>query len=1369
MRNRLVKRWLIIALILVLVGTAIYMFLPFFIDEEQYRGTMETGLSFFLGRSVSLKGPITLTFSLTPTLILEDVRIANPSWASHPLFLKATRLEAQLALLPLIDRRLVIHRLFFDGVELHLEEGPDEKNNWTFGQDSTSSLPSEATSEPYVSVPEGGYGAIQRANISYRSYGEHGPEDPTQLTIIEATILPLEDRFRTYVFRGTFRDVPFSLELAGGKLVDILNLKEPWPIDGALVVADTTLKAKGQLQDSDTDPYLEFTGSLSGHDLSALNALLQTDLPSYGPYELMTSLSLSEDNLRLADSRLRVGDSDLAGQFIMDFKGDRTHFYSRLTGETLQTKDFQSSESENDPAHGSPPSPESFAKQIGIEDIDIDLELAVNNFLVDTQNFGKIALSAKLKEGSLSVAPFRAETYGGVLSGRLELDATDTAPELSAELTAQDWDYGQAFKDLAITGQIAGTTNLDVNLRGQGSSLEDFLDNTEFMLKAGPSNLVLDREDEKVPMTIDINKVTVQATQGSTVKAMIKAKLDQRAIEVGIETANLAKLGAGTKQWPISLFARSDDMTVEIKGEINSDPSRPKVALGLLIKGKQLNRLDPDLPDSGPYGLTGWIFQKGDQYLVTDLKGRLGSTDISGTLTVNTETEIPELSGAFSSRFVNVDDLTTPGDLIYPVEALNSLKTDLTWEIKRLQADAVEIGDLAIQGNLTDGRLVVSPFKGKLVDKNVAYADIQGDLEFDAAASVPTFSGKTFFQNMNFGHLMNQLEMDEPMSGTGNLEVGFSSQGHSLFTMLAHPTFKVESTNIQLTSQGQNEEPEFVMNMEQVSLSSIAGGPIKFTSEGSYDNTPFSLTASSGDLKDLFLNQPPKWPLDLSAKMPKMLVDLSGHLNFPFDGEDFTFHLSFKGEALRELDLLEKGFSPDIVVPLTLDGVLTQTREGYTLTDIEAERGSNNLTGHLSFITTGRRPKVVAQLISDSYEFGFLTRTITEAIDEPENQPIIKNLTTTVTKAGKKAAESVIDLGTQTGKMVTESLGMDEESSEEPVDRFFPDFEIPVDALRAVDLDIEWQIKDIQSKGTNLGHGEWTVALKNGLLSFDPINFDLWHGAFSGKIELDASLYVPTLAIDLKVQGLDYGFLDTSVGLKDLIRGNSESISLNVKGRGLTFHEILSRANGTAAVVDGAITITNEYIDLWAADIFTIALSKAWEKEEVTKFNCLVAHMDIVDGKVQSDAILFDTDRITVGGFGTLDLGTEQVDLILTPQPKNPTLVTLGHPVRVSGSLADPDVTSDKLRIAQGGGWYLLGLINPIGLVVVVPKITGTTIGTGKENPCANAMKDKELTVKEVAELQEGFWDWSFRKLKGVFQGNDDSTPPPPNSESEEP
>jgi hypothetical protein len=216
-------------------------------------------------------------------------------------------------------------------------------------------------------------------------------------------------------------------------------------------------------------------------------------------------------------------------------------------------------------------------------------------------------------------------------------------------------------------------------------------------------------------------------------------------------------------------------------------------------------------------------------------------------------------------------------------------------------------------------------------------------------------------------------------------------------------------------------------------------------------------------------------------------------------------------------------------------------------------------------------------------------------------------------------------------------------------------------------------------------------------------------------------------------------------------------------------HEVLNRANGEAEFVEGPLEITNEYIDFWAADIFTLTLSKAWEKEEVTKLNCAVGYFDIVEGEIQSDAILFDTQRITVGGFGTLDLRSEKIDLILTPQPKNPTLATLAHPVWITGHLSDPEVTNDKLRIAQGSGWYLLGLVNPIGFSLVIPKIAGTTLGTGKENPCAAGMSDKTFTVQEVSELQEGFWDWMGRKIKGAFSSNDDSKKIPPNSESGEP
>ena len=581
--------------------------------------------------------------------------------------------------------------------------------------------------------------------------------------------------------------------------------------------------------------------------------------------------------------------------------------------------------------------------------------------------------------------------------------------------------------------------------------------------------------------------------------------------------------------------------------------------------------------------------------------------------------------------------------------------------------------------------------------------------------------------------------------------------------MLAQPTFKIEGKHFQITSPSRNEESEIVMSVEHAFLASTAGGPITFTAEGSFKNTPFTIASSTDEIRNLFTDIT-QWPLSISVNFPKMLVDVSGHINFPLNEKNFRLHVMLKGESFQELKFLGENI-PEDLDPFVLNATLTQIQEGYALTDVEAELGPSKVTGDVSLITIGRRPKLVATLTSESHEFGFLTKTLAEAI-EPTNTPILKTIVTSVTKMGAKAGKAVIGLGSKAGKMVTESLGMKDEKSEAPIDRVLPDFKFPVDAMRSIDLEIGWQIQEMQSKGKKLGNLAVRIDLKNGRLTVDPIKGTLWDGVIDGKIQLDASRYVPTLAIDLTIRGLDYGLLDSSVGLKDLIRGKSELISMKVKGRGTTLHEILSRANGTAEVVDGAIVITNEYIDLWAADIFTIALSKAWEKQDVTKLNCLVGHFDIVDGEIQSDAILFDTGRITVGGFGTLDLGTEKIDLILTPQPKNPTLVTLGHPVRISGYLSDPDVTSDTSRIAQGGGWYLLGLINPIGLVVVIPKITGTTFGTGKQNPCAAAMSGKEFTAQEVSELQEGFWDWMVRKMKGAFHDNDDSIEALPKNKS---
>ena len=1373
MRSGASNRWLIGVLVLVLLAGLGYALFPFLIDEEQYRRPLEKGASFALGRGVTIEGPISLNLSFNPTLVLEDVHIANPSWASRPDLLQATRLEAQLSLLALLRREIVIDKIFFDGVDLLFEEGPNETDNWTFGSPPDPSASSKTESRTSVTMSEESFAAIQRATVAYLPYMASEPE--SQLTIIEGSVIPLDDHIRQISARGTFRHIPFTLELIGGKVIDLFELTKPWPIDGVLVAAGTTLKAKGQLNQSDADPYLTLTGSLSGEDLSSLNPLLKADLPDYGPYELITSLSLSENRLSLENSRLTVGQTDLSGLFIMDFKEDRTQYYSRLTGETLQTKDFQSTEPENDSARTSPPSLEPFAKHIGMEDIDIDLELAVNTFLVDQQNFGRMALSAKLEEGLLRVTPFQAETFGGVITGSFELDGNHPAPRATLEVTAQDWNYGQALQALDVTSEIAGSTDLNVTINGQGATLQEFLDHATLSINAGPSSLMFGNEKNSDKMVVGISQATVKASKGGAIKVRVKGAFMEKPIDVALVTGSLTQLRTPDKPWPISLLARSDDAALTLKGGMRSEAEGMRVALAASIKGQQLNRLDPALPPSGPYVFRAQLLNSGNQYFLKDLKGQVGQSDVTGFVSLDMEKDIPQLSAAFSSSYIDMADFSGPGDatssdatpddILIPVDSLQALDADIKWEIKRIRAETIQLGDLNLDGNLKNGRLAFTTLKGNLFDQKHTYAEFQGELTLDTTTDIPTLSGKTSIHNLDYGYLLQRSGGNSPLVGTTNLDAHFSSKGNSLFTMLAQPTFKIGTQEMSVTLKNQQVEDEPFLNVTQAALSSRGGGPLLFSAEGSLKEKPFTITSSSGDLSQL-MKDIPQWPLAIAVHLPQLLIDVKGHLLFPINNENFSFQVLLKGDSWKDVPFLTDMELSDLG-PFSLTGLLTQIKEGYRVTELKGQWGPNDMAGHLTFMTNVSRPKLVASLRSETNEFSFLAKTLSPPTD-PEEGTILMNIVGSVAKIGAGAGRTIAGIGSQAGDAVTKSLGFEktDDGDETPIARLIPDFEFPVDMLRSMDLDVDWEIRQVQSKGVHLGNLSYNLTLEDGLFTIGPLTGTMWHGTIDGRIELDASQYVPTLTAQLTIQDLDVGFLDDTVGVTDLVKGEIDLMRLNLRSRGTTLHEVLNRANGEAEFVEGPFEITNDYMDVWAADILSFTLTKAWEKEEVTKLNCMVGYFDIKEGIIQSNAILFDTQKITVGGFGTLDLSSEQIDLILTPQPKTPTLATFAHPVRIHGHLSDPDVSSDKLRISQGGGWYLLGLVSPIGLTIVIPEIAGTTLGTGKDNPCAAAMLGKGFTVQEVSELQEDFLDWMMRKMKEAFQDNDASINPSPKNKT---
>ncbi|MDX1488687.1 MAG: AsmA family protein, partial [Acidiferrobacterales bacterium] len=129
MRIAKILGWAVLALLILVTVTVLILVS---LDMSTYRGPLQTALGSAFGRTVSLKGEMSLALVPRPTVVLEDVSIANPAWASRPNFADAERVEVQLALWPLLRGSPQVANLVVVGLDVLLETGPEGDNNWTF-------------------------------------------------------------------------------------------------------------------------------------------------------------------------------------------------------------------------------------------------------------------------------------------------------------------------------------------------------------------------------------------------------------------------------------------------------------------------------------------------------------------------------------------------------------------------------------------------------------------------------------------------------------------------------------------------------------------------------------------------------------------------------------------------------------------------------------------------------------------------------------------------------------------------------------------------------------------------------------------------------------------------------------------------------------------------------------------------------------------------------------------------------------------------------------------------------------------------------------------------------------------------------------
>lgn len=269
---------------------------------------------------------------------------------------------------------------------------------------------------------------------------------------------------------------------------------------------------------------------------------------------------------------------------------------------------------------------------------------------------------------------------------------------------------------------------------------------------------------------------------------------------------------------------------------------------------------------------------------------------------------------------------------------------------------------------------------------------------------------------------------------------------------------------------------------------------------------------------------------------------------------------------------------------------------------------------------------------------------------------------------------------------------------------------LPLDQLSAANADLTIRVGTLTYGKVALKDFEVPIKLKGGVLTVPA------HVAYRGasiNITISGNGAQRSLGIDAKANALDIGKLFADLDVTNLLVAKAD-IGVKLAGRGGSLHAIAASAAGQTNLVVGQGTINSKMFAIVSNDLAK-AVIPTGGSGDTAKLICALSRFDFQGGVGTSKALAVETDSLITTGGGTVNLGTEQINLLLKPKPKNASIASLAFPIRVSGPLTAPSAGIDKTGAALGlataaGGVALTG---GIGALLPLMSTGNADSGTG--------------------------------------------------------
>jgi len=207
---------------------------------------------------------------------------------------------------------------------------------------------------------------------------------------------------------------------------------------------------------------------------------------------------------------------------------------------------------------------------------------------------------------------------------------------------------------------------------------------------------------------------------------------------------------------------------------------------------------------------------------------------------------------------------------------------------------------------------------------------------------------------------------------------------------------------------------------------------------------------------------------------------------------------------------------------------------------------------------------------------------------------------------------------------------------------------IPVEPLKALALDAQFRLQQLQVAGMTLGDVDLAVSAQNGLLKLPRINASLFGGNLRNSAVLDVRATPVKLSVSKRISGLQMGDLlqglnpDAKPAMTGILSGKSD-----MRAQGRSVHAMVNSLNGTATfnVADGTLsgidmaqTVCQGFNTIGSLGVNTQQVDRS------TPFANLGGNFTIRNGVLSNQDLQASLDAIAVKGRGSVDLPQALID-----------------------------------------------------------------------------------------------------------------------------